>query len=291
MPFEMTGPIQSVVVQGTVYVGGGYTEHEEDGYRIMEYDTLLGEWTTLPPYRACLFAVTSINKQLVLVGGWKIDHESKVLGVWKSASKEWVHPYPDMPTARLNSSAVPYKEWLAVAGGKTEEGHELTSVEVMNVDSKQWYSARSMPVGWHGMKTATLRDVWYLMGGCMGKYYTSKVCRVSLPALISQLDLESSSKRQRQIWTELSKLNVHGSTPLSISGSLLALGGMKDKDVTSIQLYQPQTEKWLKVGDLPSPRCRSSSAMITERDILLVGGEEDWKKTRRTDIAFDYNYI
>ena len=40
-----------------------------------------------------------------------------VLHVWRAESKEWTHPYPDMPTARSQCSAVAYNEWSAVAGG------------------------------------------------------------------------------------------------------------------------------------------------------------------------------
>ena len=37
---------------------------------------------------------------------------SKVLGLWRADSKEWTHPYPDMPTARAQGSAVVYKECM-----------------------------------------------------------------------------------------------------------------------------------------------------------------------------------
>ena len=68
MPFQMTGPVQSVLVQGTLYVGGGGTGGRND-YIVMAYDISGGKWAKLPPYRAHWFAMTVISNQLVLVGG------------------------------------------------------------------------------------------------------------------------------------------------------------------------------------------------------------------------------
>ena len=100
MPFEMCSYIQSVLVQGTVYVGGGFA-YGDNMYIVMAYEVTSGKWTKLSPYRDRYFAMTVINNQLVLVGGvGRDDVRSKVLGVWRADSKKWTHPYPDMLTAR-----------------------------------------------------------------------------------------------------------------------------------------------------------------------------------------------
>ena len=113
MPFGM-GDIQSVQVQGTLYVGGGETGGDND-YIVMTYDISAGKWATLPPYSTHRFAMTAINNHLVLVGGRGHDGVSKVLGVWSEDSKKWTHPYPDMTTPRTSCSAVVYNQYLVVA--------------------------------------------------------------------------------------------------------------------------------------------------------------------------------
>ena len=248
MPFGMTDYVQSVVVQGRsrVYVGGGYAGcRSEDNNIVMEYDISSGKWTELPPYRACDFAMTAINNQLVLVGGGGHGGSSKVLGVWRAESKEWTHPYPDMPTARPHCSAVVYKEWLVVAGGLggKDEGR-LSSVEVMNTDSKQWYAGPPTPTPWDSMRTAIVGDTCYFMGGYTGASYgtsTTKVYSVSFPALISQLCLPDykGNGEQLEMWKEIPGLQATHSTPLSISRSLLAVGDMdKNRSAAStIFLY------------------------------------------------------
>ena len=269
MPFAMSDYLQSVVVQGIVYVGGGYSSSAENVLHVvMAYDITSGKWTTLPPYRTRYFAMTAINNQLVLVGGK--DHgggASEMLGVWGAVNKQWTHPYPEMHTARSHCSAVVYNEWLVVAGGMAGR-KSLSSVEVMNTDTKQWFTGPPTPLPWQRMKTATVGDVCYFMGGYTTSYNkTNMVYSVSLSAL--------TSTSERQIWKEISGLQTTFSSPLSISGSLLAVGGIDKKNnlVTAIHLYQPGTGEWVKIRDLPAPaRFNCTCAMITESEILVAGG-------------------
>ncbi len=285
MPFGMSIYVQSVVVQGRLYVGGGWAGWDSrNNYIIMEYDIGSGKWATLPSYRAYYFATAVVSNQLVLVGGLEHESYSKVLGVWGDDRKAWTHPYPEMPTARRNCSVVVYNEWLVAAGGMAG-GERLSCVEVLNTDNKQWYAGPPTPAPWNSMKTAVVGDMGYFMGGFdnAGRY-TAKVYQVSIPTLLSHI---TSSGTDRLIWTEIPGLQLINSTPVSISGSLLAVGGRDNDDdeaVTAIDLYQPDSGAWVKVGDLLSPRCDCTCAMTTDREVLVAGGwNRKWLK--RVDIA------
>ena len=285
MPFKMRSYIQSVLIQDTLYVGGGETGLDSDNnYVVMTYDITEGKWATLPPYRASHFAMTVINNNLLLVGGFQHGGYSKVLGVWRADSKKWTHPYPDMTTPRYLCSAVTYKQWLVVVGG-WRSGNSVSTVEVMNTDTKQWYTGPPTPIAWSSMKTAVVGDMCYFMGGSNS---SAEVYSVSLPALVSQLNPDSSAK-DTQIWKESSQLPVKYAAPLSISGSLLAVGG-QDKDrkaVSAIHLYQPDAGQWVKVSDMPTERYDCTCIMTTDQKLLVAGGchKEDWKWLAQVDIA------
>ena len=287
MPFWMGGYVQSVVVEGTVYAGGGDAGYGSGtDYIVMTYDISTGKWDTLPPYRARAFAMTAINNQLVLVGGIEQDYNMiKVLGVWDADKKQWTHPYPEMHTAQSNCSAVVYKEWLLVAGGWTCE--MLSSVEVMNTNSKQWYAGPPTPTPWSYMRTAVVGDTCYFMGGVISDDSRDKVYTVSLSALTSWLTSKEPRNNKSPMWSEIFGLQLTDSTPLSISGSLLAVGGSnKDcKDLTAIHLYQPGTGKWVKVGGLPTPRQDCICAQITNIEMLVAGGDDEKNILKSTDIA------
>ena len=239
-----------------MYVGGGRAGYGSDNdYIVIVYDIFTRKWATLPPYRAKFFAMTAINNQLVLVGGDEHGGDKiKVVGVWNVDNKQWTHPYPEMLIERSLCSAVVYRDWLVVAGG---DGEDVSSVEVMNTNSKQWYAGPPTPIPWSYMRTAVVGDMCYFMGGVIYEVSTSKVYTVSLFALTTGLTSKESKKRKSPIWKEISGLQVTNSTPLSISGSLFAVGGM-DKDhkavTAAIHLYQPDTGEWVNVGNLPTPR-------------------------------------
>ncbi len=288
MPFGMGLYVQSVVMQGRLYVGGGVAGYSSDNnYIVMEYDIGSGKWTTLPPYRAHYFAMAVISNQLVLVGGDEHGRYSKALGVWGADRKAWTHPYPEMPTARRLCSVVVYNEWLVAAGGMAGV-ERLSCVEVLNTDSKQWYAGPPTPTPWSSMKTAVVGDMGYFMGGWDNTgSATVKVYRTCIPALLSHITSKASNGSERQIWKEIPELQITWSTPLSVNGSLLAVGGRdKNKLVpTAIQFYQPDSGAWVKVGDLPSPRYACTCAMTMDRLMLVAGGRDDQQRLKRVDVT------
>ena len=275
-----------------MYVGGGHTSKSRDQYIIIAYDISTWIWATLPPYITWSFAMTSIKNQLVLVGGTEHGGDrSKMLGVWDADNKQWTHPYPEMHIERSSSSAVVYNEWLVVAGGVTTREAVLSSVEVMNIESKQWYAGPQTCVPWYLMKTAIVGDECFFMSGFTGEKLlsstaTNNVYSVSLPYLVSKLQ-STDHERDGQVWKEISGLQTTYSTPLSISGSLLAVGG-KNKyrnAVIDIHLYQPDTGKWVKVENLPTPCYNRTCVLLNLNTEILVVGGFNAKYIKTMDIA------
>ncbi len=251
MPVAMSGYIQSVQINDTVNFGGGGTDRDEDPYIVLAYNTQSCQWHTLPPYSTRGFAMTTINNKLVVVGGRnREDSDSSELGEWKPDSNQWTHPFPPMSTPRCVPSATSYKHWLVVAGGC----HGIclhASVEVLDLSNMQWSTGPSTPTPWCSMKSTTIGDTWYLMGGVCGDQWLSRpdVYSVSLEILVSHSSSDSSN-----IWNKLPSLNCTDSCPLHIEGSLLAVGGwdMKSKKpVFTIQRYVRETNTWVKAGQLP----------------------------------------
>ncbi len=284
--YEMGGYIQSVMINGSVYVGGGKASKGKHDAVVVEYSS--GKWSQLPPYKPS-FAMAAVKRQLVLVGGEERGQQSKKLAVWSLDTKRWTHPYPDMITARSHCSAIAFKEWLIVAGGKLANDL-LSSVEVLNTDTKQWRAGPPTPIPWHSMKTATVGSVGYFMGGDIPEssaFTTNVVYSLSLSDLRSQLQMGNSHGEERvRIWKELPKHPLNCSSPLSTGQSLLTLGGVDKEDllaVTDIYLYKPRatTEVWVKVGDLLTPRCNCTCVAIKE--VLIAGGFND-VKLKRVDI-------
>ncbi len=272
MPVAMSYYIQSVEINDTVHVGGGWTVSVEDEFIVMAYNTQSCQWHTLPPYSTSGFAMTTINNKLVVVGGSNRDHsDSSELGEWQPDSNQWTRPFPPMSTPRYMPSATSYKHWLVVTGGY--HGVCLQTVEVLDVSNMQWSTGPSTPTPWVTMKSTTIEDSWYLMGGWgYGGQSSPDVYSVSLEALVSHSSSDSSN-----IWNKLPSLNCTDSCPLNIGGSLLAVGGedMKsEKPVSTIQRYVPETNTWVQAGQLPHA-VRNCTCIMTSDKVHVMGGFDD----------------
>ncbi len=267
----MSGYIQSVNINDTVYVGGGGTDRDEDAYIVMAYNKQSCRWHTLPPYSTWGFAMTTINNKLVVVGGRnRDDSHSSELGEWQPDSNQWTHPFPPMSTPRYVPSATSYKHWLVVAGGF----HKVflhASVEVLDSSNMQWSTGPSTPTPWKMMKSTTIGDTWYLMGGWCEKLWhdSPDVYSVSLEALVSHSSSDSSN-----IWNKLPSLNRTWSCPLNIGGSLLAVSGwdMKSKKpMSTIHRYVPETNTWVQAGQLPHAVLNCTCIMTSDK-VHAMGG-------------------
>lgn len=282
MPFKTAGFVQSVIVDGKMYVAGD-SESLADNI-VMEYDVNSRAWATLPSYRTSWFSMTVVRNQMVLVGGYSISGDSSLLGRWTTDSDYWSYPYPDMPTARCCCSVVGYNQWLVVAGGLVGLHHPISCVEVLSIEERQWYAACPTPRPWRNMKVATIGETAYFTGGDNVKAF-----KVSLPALIASCSLVHSNKSKGQsAWMELSELPVKSSTPLSIGEFLFVAGGLynnKEVSTTAIFYYEHAAREWIKVGDLPCACHDCACVTISDSELLVAGGEGQEGRSRRLDYA------
>ena len=270
MPFSMSDYIQSVIIQEMMYVGGGYST-SGNSYIVMTYNIISQEWSQLPQYTARWFAMTVIHNKLTLVGGCDRNNiATNVLGVWSTDGRMWTHPYTPMVSRRHNSSAVVYRQWVIVAGGWSDRRTNLSSVEVLDISSNQWYRAPSSPGPMESMRSAVVGDTWYLMGGVDGDKETDKVYSVSLPVLFSHINNTSE-----KIWNIIFSLGLCYSAPVCMGESLLAVGGWKsqsDESVSTILHFIPDRNEWREVGQLSSPLFMCTCTLTGNSQLFLTGG-------------------
>ena len=286
MPVKMSITVQSVVIGDFVYVGGGYTSNDYDGCIVMKLDLQRDEWTKLPQYSTKWFAMTSLANQLVLVGGrgpvtWKKSNQIAVF-----TSGRWTNPYPPMNTARSSSTAVCYSNYIIVAGGWDNQGKHNTVVEVLDTTLRQWYIAESLPNTQSELKSTLIGNTLYLMGGCDDLSHLNKMVRkVDLNELITKA---VSKQATPTIWQVISDTPLNRSAPLNVGGSLLAVGGLNDhyNPSSSIYLYQPDTRRWVKVGDLPTARYNCTCSVLPSGEVIVAGGHDGSSSISTVDFLY-----
>ena len=169
-----------------------------------------------------------------------------------------------------------------VSDSGTKSGIDLATVEVLNTTTHQWLSTSLLPVRCYAMRSATVNQEWFLLGGTL----TSASLVVSLPD-ITRSSVHSATANRSAQWRTLPAPPLERSAAISLCGSVLAIGGFHgNKNDTAIHVYQPATNNWRKVGDLPCPRSYCSCALLPSGEILVAGGRDsNDKRTSRVDAA------
>ena len=277
----MTYYPRCVVLERRVYVGGGDTDYDDE-HIVFKYDPDTNNWSRLPRYQYKRFAISIINSRLTLVGGCDDSRKAtNQLAVYEPSSQHWTHPYHPMPTPRFRPAVVMYDIWLLVAGGRIV-GCDLATVELLNTSTNQWLaSASSLPTPCSFMTSATINNLGYIVTA------SKQVYRVSLPDIVSQTVGQSTASKSPTLWRRLPDTPLERSTTISLRGYLIAVGGRHDNRTrTDIHLYQPESEQWTKVGDLPNARRYCSCVVLPSGELLVAGGyNTSVELTRRVDVA------
>ena len=259
-----------------------------DECSVVVYDTHNREWSTLRkhPGQPTSFGMAVVKNQLTLVGGLELltQKVTNKLAVWESESKQWTSPYPPMRTARCGIAAATYSEWMAVAGGHGDDGcMYFDSVEILNSTENQWFSAAPLPMGCANMRSAVVRDEWYLLGCFNQDQNIHQGFAVSLPALI--LLRENTTSKP---WHNIPSAPLRDTAPLAARDSLFAVGGMTNtgQHSSAICLYLPWKKKWIQVGNLRNERSSCTCTELPSGKILVAGGSEPlYWYSKRVEIA------
>ena len=246
----------SVIINGMVYCGGT----DASSNTVIQYKPESGDWSKLPTPPVRGFAMTSLNGQLVAVGG---SYDARIT-VWDSGRSEWVHPYPPMSTTRSQSAAVGYQNYLIVACG----GWYGSEVEVLDSSSRRWYSAQPVPVGSHCMSSVVVNDCWYLSSFGGWKDEKKHIFWTHLPTLTSSAI--SAHTTTKHIWHELPTPPVEEPTLLALQGHLLLVGGRWC--VQEIHCYDQETRQWRVCGQLPVGMAAPCCTVLPSGDLMVAGG-------------------
>ena len=259
----------AVLLDGNVYVGGGYEGESNnsyhDSYRLDVYNLTTNQWSSSPittPHS--WFAMTILDDKLVIAGGITKNDEvvKKVLvlntGQWKD--------YSEMPTARYTASAVGYHSMLIVAGGgiKVEGKWTIVSIiELLDTTNGCWYTCNNLPSPYQLMKAVIMNDKLYLLGGFIedGKPST----QVFFAAL------ENLSTHQLN-WQSAPDTPWCRSAPVVLYNKfLLAVGGRQQSRTSEVNVFNSSTGQWKHLTNIPAARSVPAVVCVAN-NIMVIGG-------------------
>ena len=235
-----------VALNGKLYARGG----SWGTLTVLEYTPGHDKWTVLPPSPVKNFTIATMQGQLLAVGGKDRSTHKKTNTIlsFDEHSQQWIQSHPAMPTALALPAVIGYQDHLIVAGGCNSEDNRIPDVNILDTTSNKWKTAQPLPSTDY-YYTVLIEDTLYLVG-----QDTQTLLRAHVPTLISGA--------KSGVWETLPNAPYYRSSPVTIGNTLLTVGG-RDKllggnPTTCIQMYNPTTKQWTRVGDLPepmSPRC------------------------------------
>ena len=266
----------AVVVQGnTAYF------RPADSNKVYSYCNSLGQeqWFQLPDNPNESFGLAVIDGLLTSVGGFRNSYTNTLLSLTgEGERKQWSEIFPRMSTRRQSAACVTTEQALVVAGGRA--GSDLATVEVMNINTKQWITVSPLPQKQSLLSSIVCGDKLYLAGGWRDFTPLKSVFASSLPDLLtSSNSLGSRIRRtfsQRQnVWKEISSLPVVTSTLASFNGDLLAIGGSDDSwnPTSDVYRYDSHTDSWKIVSQMKIKRFHCLAVTLPEDHLIVVGGQ------------------
>ena len=272
----------TAVRNGKIFLCGGLTRNVDYLAHVHIYYPGNDKWyriTDCPQYY-CSCAV--INDNFTIIGGCSnIDNAvTNLLWSYSTTTKKWEQLLQPMPTKRSLTTSQVYDDRLIVCGGLLADTSASDAVEVLDLATKEWSKVQSIPDKLCRANSTVCDDIMYLVGGIEdGLMATSKVYKVHLPSLLQ------SKARTSPVWEFVRNTPSCHSAVASLSGHVVVIGGqLKQRAISSLFLYNPSSNCWEFLGDMPVSRahCR---AVLLDGKIIVMGGFTDGRDPTKSSVV------
>ena len=267
----------TAVVNGKIYLFGGFTDRLEASKQVDVYDSASDSWIrekNMPT------GVTHLNpaidgNTIWFAGGFKGRHPGPVTDeVWKYdvTSHTWTAG-PPLPEPRAGGGLAVVKRKLYYFGGcKADRNTDAGDHWSLPLEGgKAWKREADLPDPRGHVSSAVLDGKIYALGGDHGHD-------------ITQIDVKSCHRFDptENKWSEIASLpdgrSHFESSTIVYKGRILIVGGRCNSSkpprnvVSDLLQYDPKADKWHVVGTMPERLLAPTAAIISGRIVVIGGG-------------------
>jgi N-acetylneuraminic acid mutarotase len=267
----------AAVVNGKIYLFGGFTEDLDASSRVDVYDPASDSWTRkkdMPSPLTHLNAAVDGNT-IWFAGGFKGKHPGPVVAeVWEYdiASDAWTAG-PPLPERRAGGGLVVVGRRLHYFGGyKTDRDTNSGDHWSLSLDEgKPWRREADLPNPRGHVSAAVLDGKIYALGGDHGHD-------------ITQIDQKSCHRFDpaTKTWSEIASLpdgrSHFESSTIVYKGRILVVGGRCNSSqpprnvVGDLLQYDPEANAWHVIGSMPDKLLAPVAAIASGRIVVIGGG-------------------
>jgi N-acetylneuraminic acid mutarotase len=257
--------VTSAVLDGKIYVVGGFENGHSTTSVVEVYDPVANEWTTVAPLPQPLdhTAAAAFDGKLYVVGGGYLDRDSLSdrLFIYNPTSDNWTEG-ANLPNARGAMTANFINGVLYVVGG-VDSQKTLSSILAHNISSNTWSEKAPMPTTEREHLTSAVVDgKLYVMGGRTN-------------GMSANVDTNEVYDPKTDRWTVLEPMPSKrgGLASAFVNGSIYVFGGEQPSGTFSNnEKYDPANNKWTVEAPMPTARHGLAAASIGDRIFVIGGG-------------------
>ena len=253
---------------------------------ILVYDASrsTNNWSQLPDCPVSNCSLVVVNDLLTTIGGGSgLESATNKLFSFTGEGryKFWTEKFPPMPTKRYWSTTLCTGTSLIVAGGQeTLLGTTLTTVEVMNTETRQWSTAADLPphIADYGCVISTLCGDHFIV---IINYELYKCPLTTLLQSCTSPSSHHASESASHIkpsvqWNRVVKfVPERFSACVSLNGQLIAIAEEGYHRYNNpVYMYDLGSNSWTIISHMYTGhnRCFCYAAVLPDNQLVVVGG-------------------
>ena len=290
-----TSSATAIMINDDVYVCGGGTNGDVVSARTVQVFSVSHQrWKTLPLSPQYYSQGVQINGHLVLIGGRESSSGAvtNLVSTWNG--RGWYQELPPMPTKRFRPGVTTYQSLVVVAGGLCEDKQTLlSSIAILNITTLQWSTLDHLTLPRPMFQIQfTISNAHLYVASASITYdvatsidtTTKTVWQLPLTALENALTTKGDNVSHH--WTEIAPTPYFNSALLQDTAHVVAVGGDESITPTSdVFVYDPNNNKWSKVGQLGVPRADCAVVSLSSTSFIVCGGCTDATKPQNTRLT------
>jgi RNA polymerase sigma factor (sigma-70 family) len=253
-------------VNGKIYVIGG-SSNAGVSSTVEEYDPATNKWTKkadMPTPRYFL-ATSVLNGKIYAIGGERRDAPFSIVEEYDPTTDKWARK-ASLSLPRTCLSACTANGKIYAIGGMAARANWLSAdVEEYDPVADKWTRKADMPTPRMCLCTVVLNDKIYAIGGLPNKWPPISAVEVYDPV--------------SDTWTKKADIATPRTyfASVAINDRILIFGGTSDWGLgdatlaTTIEEYDPDTDKWTVKGNMPEPRMYCPASPVNGK-IYVIGG-------------------
>ena len=281
----------AVIISDHLYVCGGVCPDVDLACQVQVFDVSRHSWSILPPCPQYNSQGVAINNKLVLLGGCEAPSRrvTNLVSTW--TEQGWQQDIPPMPTKRFRPGVTTYRTFVVVAGGMAEDKQTLlSSIDILNITTHQWWTPTNLqlPQPMHAMQCTISSSHLCVASACISYDAATGATPASkdvwqMPVTALENVFTTGGDGTSHQWTAIAPTPYYRSAILQDTAHIVAVAGSYSfKPTSDVCIYNPDTSKWSKVGQLSVPRARCAVVSLSRTSFIVCGGCTDTRKSRNT---------